>query len=144
MGFFADFIVAMPEDALQYGSFVQNGTPIPSDRFQVASYKNFMPHALGMLWAVLRHEQWDAKRHRLEHISHTEGGESWLFRFPDELVHRLSALHEADLHQVAEAWVDPREVPGNSDELLPVLRDLKQSAIQAHVNGRNLYLWGLL
>ena len=144
MGFFADVVVATPEDALQYGSFVQNGKPTPRDRFQVASYNNFMPHALGMLWAVLRRERWDAKRHHLKHVSHTEGGESWLFRFPDELVHRLSALSEADLHQVAEDWVNPREVPGNADELLPVLRDLKRLALQAQMHSRNLYLWGSL
>jgi hypothetical protein len=96
-----------------------------------------------MLWAILRHEQWDAERHRLEHVSHTEGGESWLYRFPDEMVHRLSALNEADLHQVADAWVH-REVPGNSDELLPVLQDLKQLAVLAQMYGRNLYLWGSL
>jgi hypothetical protein len=153
VGFLVDFVVATPEDALQYGSFIENGEPIPPDRFQVASYKNFMPHALGMLWVVLRHEQWDAEHHDLEHVSHTEGGESWshteggeswLLRFPDEFVHRLSALNEADLHQVADAWVNPREVPGNSDELLPVLQDLKQLATQAEMYGRNLYLWGLL
>jgi hypothetical protein len=52
VGFFADFVVATPEDASQYGSLVENGKPIPADRFQLASYKNFMPTALEMLWAV--------------------------------------------------------------------------------------------
>ena len=97
-----------------------------------------------MLWAILRGEQWDVRRHDLEHISHTEGGESWLFRFPDELVQRLSALEQADLRQAADDWVHPREVPGNSDDLLPVLRDLKKLAILAQMQGRNLHLWGSL
>jgi hypothetical protein len=85
-----------------------------------------------------------APRTILEHVSHAEGGESWLLRFPDELVQRLSALEEADLRQVSDARALPREVPGNSDELLPVLRDLKQLSIQAQMQGRNLYLWGSL
>jgi hypothetical protein len=59
---------------LQYESFVQNGKRIPPDRFQFVSYKNFTPIALGMLWAVLRHEHWDEERHDLEHV--TEEGES--------------------------------------------------------------------
>ncbi len=144
MGLLADFFVATPEDALKYGAFVQNGDPIPTDRFQVAPYKNFTPLALEMLWAILRHEQWDVKRHNLEHVFHAVGGESWLFRFPDELVQRLSALKEADLHQVANAWAHPPEVPGNSDELLPVLLDVKQLALQAQMYGRSVYLWGSL
>ena len=144
MGLLADFFAATPKDASQYGSFVQNGTPIPTDRFQIASYTNFTPDALGMLWAVLRHEKWNVRRHQLEHVSHTEGGgTTWLFRFPEELVHRLAALSDADLHRVANKWVNP-EVPGNADELLPVLRDLKRLAIQAETHGTNLYLWGSL
>jgi hypothetical protein len=144
VGLLADFFVSTPEDALQYGAFVQHGRPVPPDRFQLASYKNFTPLALEMLWAILLDEQWNEKRHSLEHVSHTEGGESWLLRFPDELVQRLSNLKGEDLGRVADAWVGPREVPGNSDELLPVLQDLNQLSIQAQINSKNLYLWGSL
>jgi hypothetical protein len=144
VGLLADFVVATPEDALQYAPLVQNGKPVPPDRFQRARYKNFTPLAVEMLWAILRHEQWDVRHHRLEHVSHTEGGESWLERFPDELVHRLSALNEADQNLVADAWARAKEVPGNTDELRPVLRDLRHLAAQAETSGRSLYLWGSL
>jgi hypothetical protein len=144
VGLLADFFVATPEDALQYGTFVQNGEPIPADRIQVVSYKNFTPLALERLWAILRREEWDVKRHNLEYVFHSEDGESWLFRFPNEMVQRLSALKETDLHQVAGAWVNPPEVPGNSDELLPVLMDLKQLAARSQMHDRNVYLWGSL
>jgi hypothetical protein len=143
VGLLADFIVSTPEDALQYESLFRSGEAIPPDRFQRAEYKNFTTLSLEILWAILRHKQWDAKRHLLEHVYHTGEGESWLDRFPDDLVHRLSALNEADLNQAADAW-QCREVPGNADELLPVLCDLKQLAIQAEMHGRNLYLWGSL
>jgi hypothetical protein len=141
VGLLADFIVATPEDALQYESRVHNGEPIPPDRYQRAEYKNFMPLSVEMLWALLRREHWDARHHRLEHVYHAEGGESLLERFPDELVHRLSALNETDQSQVADAWARNKEVPGSSEELRPVLRDLHHLAFQALTTGMGLYLW---
>jgi hypothetical protein len=106
-----------------------------------AEYKNFTPIALGMLWAILRREKWDARRRDLEHVCRAENGESWLLRFPDELTHLLSVLDEPTVDAVAKAWVN-REVPGNSEELKPALRDLKRLAAQAQKNGGTLYLWG--
>jgi hypothetical protein len=145
MGLLTDFVVASSKDALQYESHVLEGTPIPPDRFQHACYKNFTPLAVEMLWASLRGEPWDVERHSLEHVYHTGDGETWLERFPDELVHRLSALNEADQDQVADAWARAEEeVPGNSEELRPVLRDLHQLAIHAQKTGRSMYLWGSL
>lgn len=143
MGILADFIVAAPEDALDYGTLVREGRPVSPDRFQRAEYKNITPLALGMLWAILRHEKWDVKRHRLEDVWHADNGEEWLFRFPDELTELLAALGEAAINADAHAWVG-REVPGNADELKPVLRDLKELANQAQQQCRNLYLWGSL
>jgi hypothetical protein len=141
--FLADFIVAAPEDALEYGRLIREGRPISPDRFQRAEYKDFTQLALGMLWAILRHEKWDVKRHRLEDVWHADNGEGWLFRFPDELTELIGALDEAAINADAHAWVG-REVPGDADELKPVLRDLKELAIQARQRGRGLYLWGSL
>lgn len=141
VGLLADFIVATPEDALQYESHVNKGQPISPDRYERAEYKNFTPLSVQMLWAVLRQEQWHVERHRLEHIYHTEDGASLLDRFPDELVHRLSALNEAVQSQVADAWARHEEVPGRSEDLRPVLRDLQRLAMQALTGGRGLYLW---
>ena len=137
----ADFVVATPEDALQYESLLEDEKPLPPDRFQRAEYKNFTSLALEMLWAILRHEEWDVRRHRLEHVSHREDGGTCLDRFPDELVHLISALNEATESRVADAWARAEEVPGNSDELRPVLRDLKHLATAAQASGRSLYLW---
>jgi len=144
VGLLADFVVAAPEDVLQYGSQLRSGKPLPPDRFQRAEYKNFTPLALEMLWAILRQEKWDVRSHRLEHAFRTEGGESWLERFPDELVRLISALDETAANQTADAWARADEVPVNSNELRPVLRDLKQFATQARKSGQSLYLWGSL
>jgi len=142
VGLLSDFIVATPEDALQYERLFMEGKQLPPDRFQLAEYKNFTPLALEMVWAILRHEKWDAKIHALEHVAHTE--ETWLFRFPDEFMHRLAALSEADQDWVAVAWVNPEEVPGNADELRPVLRGLQRLAALAEKSGKSLYLRGSL
>jgi hypothetical protein len=99
---------------------------LPANRFLRAEYKNLTPLALGMLWAILRHEKWDVSHHRLEHVFHTEDGESWLERFPDEFVFRISVLGETTASQAADAWARSDEVRSSSDELKPVLRDLKR------------------
>lgn len=139
MGLLADFVVATPEDAFQYESFLEHSNQVPPDRFRRAQYKNFTPLALGLLWAILRHEKWDVERHGLEDVSHTD--ETWLQRFPEELVNLISMLDEAAASSVADAWAQNKEVPGNSNELEPVLLDLKHLAIQAQKSGQSLYLW---
>jgi hypothetical protein len=50
VGLISVFVVASPEDALQYGSLLQSGKALPANRFQRAEYKNLTPLALGMLW----------------------------------------------------------------------------------------------
>jgi hypothetical protein len=142
MGLLSDFFVATPEVALHYPSLSEGGNSVSANRVERAEYKNFTPLALEMLWAVLRREQRDAKRHGIERVSRKEEDEqTWLFRFPDELVHLVSALDEPAEKRVADAWVSPGDVPGDSDELRQVLRDLKRLAIVAQTDGRNLYLW---
>jgi hypothetical protein len=115
-----------------------------SDGFERARYKNFTPIALGMLWAVLRNEKWDSNRHDLELVCHSENGEAWLLRFPDALRDLIALLEETAIDRVADAWAHPREVPGTSEELRPVLQDLKRLAAQARNNRGELYLWGSL
>jgi len=144
VGLISDFVVASPEDVLQYGSLLRSGKAFPANRFQRAEYKNLTPLALGMLWAILRHEKWDVSHHQPEHVFHTEDGESWLERFPGEFVCRISVLGETTASQAAEAWARSDEVRSSSDELKPVLRDLKRLATQARKSGQSLYLWGSL
>jgi hypothetical protein len=144
VGLLADFVVATPEDILQYGSLLRSGKPLPPDRFQRAEYKRLTPLALEMLWALLRGEKWDVKRHQLEHVFHTEDGETWLERFPDEFVRLLSLLDETAANQAADAWARSGEVRSNSSEIRPVLQDLRRLATDAQKSDRSLYLWGSL
>ncbi len=144
MGVLADFFVAPPAYALECTKLIQGGGTTLSDGFERARYKNFTPIALEMLWAVLRNEKWDSNRHTLEHVCHAENGETWLLRFPDALRDLIALLDETAIDRVADAWVHPREVPGTSEELRPVLQDLRRLATQARNNGGTLYLWGSL
>ena len=144
MGILADFFIAPPGYAFDCGALAPGNGTILSDGFERAQYKNFTPLALEMLWAILRQEKWDAKRHRLEDVCHAENGESWLLRFPDELVHWISTADETTINHAANIWAGNKEVPGNPEELKPVLRDLKMLATQAQNRGRKLYLFGSL
>jgi hypothetical protein len=82
MALLTEFFVAPPAYALECTKLVQRGGAILTDDFERARYKNFTPIALGMLWAILRNEKWDANRHALEHVCRAENGETWLLRFP--------------------------------------------------------------
>jgi hypothetical protein len=143
VGILADFVVATPEDALEYGTLMRQGSPVPPDRILRAEYRDFTNLEVEVLWAILRDEEWDAERHGLEQVLPGDG-EEWLFHFPDELVHLISALDEAAIEDVADVWGRDEEVSSNRDELMPVLRDLKKLAVQARQRHRGLYLWGSL
>jgi hypothetical protein len=132
----ADFIVATREDALCY----QGERLVSGNVIQCAEHKNFTPLALGMLWAILRQEEWDAKTHSLSLERISEDGGVWLFRFPNDLVMRLTTIEE---QTTAAAWESP-EVPGKADGLMPVLSDLKHLASHARASGLGLYLRGSL
>jgi hypothetical protein len=57
VGIIADFFVAPPTYASECYTLIQDDRAILSDGFERAEYKNFTPIALGMLWAILRHEK---------------------------------------------------------------------------------------
>ena len=69
MALLADFVVATPEDALQY-ELVHEGNSVPPDRFERREYKNFTPLAMELLWAVLRGDKEAKKLRRLAHMPH--------------------------------------------------------------------------
>jgi hypothetical protein len=140
MGLLTDFIVATREDALQYTAFFESGNPLPPDRFQIAAHKNFTDLSLGILWAALCNEEWRVERHELEHLGEPTEGGPWLFHFPVEFTRLLSSVDSAALDRIAGAWVG-EDVPGNADELKPVLHDLRNLAGQARLNGKDLCLW---
>ena len=144
MGLIADFFVASPSDALRYASPVEAGNAKPEESFEKCEYKNYTNLSLGLLWAVLRNETWNAERHDLAVVSITDGGGSWLFRFPDEFVSLIAGIDEGAINRIAGAWADHIDVPGDGPDNEPVLLDLKRLATHAMQQERQLYLWGSL
>jgi hypothetical protein len=144
MGLLTDFIVASPNDALNYASFISAGEVVPRERFERCEYKNYTDLALGQLWAILSNEQQDAKRHALEAVRIGEQGETWLFRFPDAFVGLIADLEQAAIKTTAQTWSESEEVPGGVDDNEPTLTDLIRLAKYAQSSGRSLYLWGSL
>lgn len=138
MGLISDFIVANPEDALQYEQFMQAGQV---DRFEIAEYKNYTPLALEMLWAILSGEECDVGRYSLEHVAHSEGGETVLERLPDELVGRIACLDDSAVDAIAEKWGLRYEVPGDGEDQKPMLRDLRRLAAHSLRQEKGLYIW---
>jgi hypothetical protein len=144
MGLLADFVVASPSDALQYASLMREGNSLPAHRFESCEYKNYTPLSLGLLWALLANEKWDAKRHKLETVTIADGGHTWLLRFPDEFAKLIVEIDERKIQRIAYTWADDDDVPGDGADNEPVIEDLKRLAIQAQIKGHNLYLWGSL
>jgi hypothetical protein len=144
MGILADFIVASPEDALRYEEIAESDALPPPGRLDRVEYGGFTPLEPEFLWAVLRQEPWDPERHGLEEVQITDGGESWLFRFPDEFTQLIAGMDEATLRRAGEAWAATEQLNCDPEDLEPVLRDLKRLAELARASSRGLYLWGSL
>ena len=88
MALLADFFVAPMEDALQYEESLSN-RPTSLQKYRPAEYTSLTGLELGILWAMLLGEEWDANRHMLTEVKFGDGGETWLFSFPRQLVELL-------------------------------------------------------
>lgn len=144
MGILADIFVTSPEHALKYEEFVREGNVLPPKLYERVEYTNFTDLEFGTLWAILKNEDWDVKHHMLEHIAFGEGNETWLFRFPDELVEILAAMDQSTLSRAAVAWRKTEELSYGDEDLTPVIADLKRLAMLAKSTGKGMYLWGSL
>ncbi|MGO9485598.1 MAG: hypothetical protein ACLPX9_13575 [Rhodomicrobium sp.] len=143
MGLLADFVVAGLSDAQEYASRSGNIARL-EQRVSRSEWKNYTNLSLGILWAILRGETFDIKRHDLEVISIASNHESWLFRFPPDLVDRLASLEEAQIARLAASWAESEEVPGRGADNEPVLLELRRLARAAKTQNRSLFLFGSL
>jgi hypothetical protein len=115
MSILADFFVATPTDALEYESLMMAEEPL-LERFLRAQYKGFTSLELGFLWAILEQTDWNVERHKLEHISHGEEGETWLERFPEEFVGLVALITDETV--VAERWAQHEELACEATDLI--------------------------
>jgi hypothetical protein len=138
MSILADLFVAKPEDAPEYEEAMGESDA----RFEVEQFKGFTQLELEILWAMLEQKEWDPERHALAFVE--EPGDSWLCRFPDELVDRLAALAPAEVGPLSTKWAAIEELNAPPDEIAPVTEALVRLAKSAKTSGRGLFLWGSL
>jgi hypothetical protein len=143
MGLLTDIFVADAEDARQYEVLEAKGE-LSSERFERAEFKGLTDLSFGNLWAVLEAKPFDLKDHALETVALHEEGETWLFRFPPQLVARLSVLTPSDVARVADAWASAEGFGCLPAHLAPVVEALMRLARSAERSSRGLFLWGSL
>lgn len=144
MGILADFFVATPEDALRYSNRISEADEGESldALLQPASYNGVTNLELGTLWAILERAPFDDARHVPEDDLADDDGESWLFRFPDELTALIAAASPEELKRAGEEWARSDELDCEPDLLSPLLADLQRLSKLARSNGKAVYLWG--
>ncbi|WNW09846.1 hypothetical protein RRX38_01355 [Pseudomonas sp. DTU_2021_1001937_2_SI_NGA_ILE_001] len=69
-----------------------------------------------------------------------DDGESWLYRFPDELTEVLAQANEVALSKASVLWSATEELSCEPEDLVPVLKDLQSLAKRAMESGKSLYL----
>ena len=144
MGLLADFFVAPADQALLYEDSL-NDRAASVQKYKPAEYKNLTGLELGILWAMLLGEEWNVKKHMLTEVRFGDGGETWLFSFPPELVELLASLSDEQLDVTAIKWAETEELAlweaQHTKELLIDLRQLSKDAVSS---GNDLFLWGSL
>ena len=143
MGILADVFVSSPTEALSYEASQATGT-VGSEPVERAEVKGLLDLNFSILWAILEQRDWDLQTHELEEVAMGEGGETWLFRFPDGLVEHLARLEEPRIRQVTAQWAATEELDCSPVELEPVMEALVRLARSAKTSERGLCLWGSL
>jgi len=140
MGMLCDIFVSTPEMALRYESMLEEEKP--RDDFVVAEWKGLTSLEFGTLWALIESKEFDPQRHGLEALSGQ--GESWLYRFPSDLVNSLASLDSERLQAVSAAWAATEELQWPTEDAEEVLESLAKLAKLALKTGRGLFHWGCL
>jgi hypothetical protein len=143
MGLTADLFVAEADDARRYEALRSKG-PLPRDKYEGAAFAGLTNLNFEILWSILEAQAWNLKAHSLELVSLEGGGETWLFRFPQPLVTKLSSLGPPEMTRAAELWSKTAELRCKPSEIAPVVHALVGLARSAATTGKGLFLWGAL
>jgi hypothetical protein len=144
MGILADVFVATEYDAKQYANPDTHSDPALRKRITLAEFKSLTSLEFTTLWAILENVDWDVEHHELIDESNEGDDESWLFRFPEQLVDLLAAMNETTLIDANSLWAATDEIDCDPSEMLPVTQQLQALAIKARASGCKMYLWGCL
>jgi hypothetical protein len=144
MGILADIFVASDDDASNYADFLLSEEGVPQDRFERVEYKGFTGLEFGKLWAIIANEKWDVSRHMTKNISNGRDGESWLDRFPTEMVAAFASLTSESVETLSVAWAGTDELNCEASDVEPVIEDLRRLSRLSIDSGKGMYLWGSL
>jgi hypothetical protein len=139
MGLLADLVVSTEETAIQYGESMSTGVK-PTGIIASAEYKGLTNLEFETLWAILLREDWDVDKHVLTSV--ISEGETWLFRFPDQMLSLLANLSVDSFQEIAEQWAETDELSCSAVDVLPIIQDLKRLSTHALSNRCGLFLWG--
>ena len=145
MGILADLFVSTPEEAIAYEAAI--GTAQIEKRYERAEYKGLTGLEFGTLWAILEGKEWDVDKHMLEEIHFGPDGETWLMKFPAELIGLLISADAAKTEAALNSWAQTEELQMNGvtlEDVRPIFTDLVRLANIANTEQESLYLWGSL
>jgi hypothetical protein len=136
----SDFFVATPEEAPQDESLVLTKDTLLGN-FECVSANGLTGLDIGLLWAALEGQEWDADRHELEPVEGEAVSDASLERFPDTLVLALRTLPDERVPAVAQRWGEAEELASSGDVLRFMVLSLRRLAILAMKEQKSLYLW---
>jgi hypothetical protein len=165
---FGDIFVSSHRDALRYERLLGSNLVAPP-RFELLEWKSIADVDVSVLWATLLNERYDPKRHQLLDLvfhSHSttvfgrlrtkaailramakelmggEGGTTFLFAFPPELVNALEQLSAENVPSVVESWLQALEKQADrNSEFVEGLHRMRSLATIAKSRGSSIYLW---
>jgi hypothetical protein len=131
-----DILIASTNDAPE----ILSATPGNWPRLQFNSLDNM---ALAGLWAALgataEAADFEGEKHLLAHKP-----ERWVFEFPQDFVHRLSALQPAGIEDLAAVWATHDELAqmgASGPAIEPIVEAISGFARQATGENKSLLLF---
>ena len=143
MSILADVFVSDPPDAAGYEAALRSRS-LNAEFPTRAEMRGLTDLNFSILWALLKNEPWDLKRHELELIFFGPGSESWLFRFPEQFVSTLASLDTSATLSVANKWANTEELSCAPSEVEPIVRDLTRQSRFAIQRSRSVRQAGTL
>jgi hypothetical protein len=139
MGILTDLILATEEELEAVGN-----DDVPIDVLPGVEAKGMGLVDFISLHAILTRQETDPVVTAFPAVRALSEDGPWLNRLPDDLVARLAACDDADLHRIATEWSQTEELQRGDwqhGELLSRLEEMKALAQRALIEQKPLHLW---
>ncbi len=140
MGVLTDIVVADSSEAIAVAQ-----SSVPSRDWEGIDAKGIEHVKLAQLSAILRDESYDPDFvTQIEDLAEVSEEGPWVFRLPQDFVHRLASLSEDQTPVVAEKWAKTEEFILDgwaASDVASVLSDLHRVAEIACSRDKALLMW---